>query len=241
MISVVIPTLNEEREIGTTLHNLKELMERKEIEVIVSDGGSTDTTAEIARAYTPHVIVYEGTERQTIAAGRNLGAKQAKGEYLLFLDADVVVPDPSRALKEIVARFERDPGLVGLTVFVKVRAADATIADRLIFGFMNYFVLVINNVFRFGGGPGEFLFMRTDVFRKIDGFREDLPVAEDYDLFRRLKRVGRLTTYSRLTVLHSGRRAHKIGWPRLLFMWAINNIYVILFSRSAHKEWVPVR
>ena len=241
MISVVIPTLNEERELGRTLQNLSEVIKSGEVEVIVSDGGSTDTTAEIARAHTPHVLVYEGKERQTIAGGRNLGAGEARGEYLLFIDADVTIPEPGKAFRDIVTRFERDQKLVGLTVFVKVRPEDATFADRLIFGFMNYFILMINNVFRFGGGPGEFLFIRTDAFRKIHGFREDLPVAEDYDLFRRLKRVGRLTTYSHLTVLHSGRRAHKIGWPRLLFMWAINNIYLILFSRSAHKEWTPIR
>ena len=241
MISVIIPTLNEERELGKTLQNLTEPLQRKEIEIIVSDGKSTDKTVEIAHKYASRVIVYEGEKRQTIAAGRNLGAERATGEYLLFIDADVCIPNPSRALKDVLAEFERDPELVGLTAFVKVRPEDATITDRLIFGFMNYFILLINNVFRFGGGPGEFLFVKTEAFRKINGFREDLPVAEDYDLFRRLKKIGRLMTYLRLTILHSGRRAHKIGWPKLLFMWFINNMFLILFDRSAHREWKPIR
>ncbi len=241
MISIVIPTLNEERELGRTLENLKEPLEQGEIEIIVSDGKSTDKTVEVARRYASRVIVYGGEKRQTIAAGRNLGAEQATGEYLLFIDADVCIPNPSRALKGVLAEFERNPELVGLTVFVKVRPEDATVADRLIFGFMNYFTLVINNVFRFGGGPGEFLFVKTEAFRKINGFREDLPVAEDYDLFRRLKKIGRLMTYPRLTILHSGRRAHNIGWPKLLFMWFVNNVSLILFNRSVHKEWKPIR
>lgn len=241
MISIIIPTLNEERELARTLENLKEPLERGDIEVIVSDGRSKDRTVEIARRYGSRVVVYEGEKRQTIAEGRNLGAAQARGEYLLFIDADVCIPDPVRALRDVVAEFERDPRLVGVTVFVRVRPEDATLSDRLIFGFMNYFVLAMNNLFRFGGGPGEFLFVREVAFRSVSGFRGDLAVAEDYDLFRRLKRVGRLMTYSRLTVLHSGRRAHKTGWPKLLFLWAVNNISVLLFNRSAHTEWTPVR
>lgn len=241
MISIIIPTLNEELEIGATLKNLEELIRRGEIEVIVSDGGSRDRTAEIARIFTPNVVVYAGKERQTIAGGRNLGASMTKGDHLLFLDADVTVPNPSQAFKNILAEFNRDPRLVGLTVFLKVRREDATLADRLIFGFMNYFVLALNNVFRIGGSSGEFLFVRTDAFRKVSGFREDLPVAEDYELFRRLRKVGRVMTYSAITAFHSGRRAHKVGWPRLLFMWAVNNLSVMLFDRSADKEWKPIR
>jgi glycosyltransferase involved in cell wall biosynthesis len=241
MISVVIPTLNEEREIGTTLANLKPLIDAGEVEVIVSDGGSQDQTVELARSYTPHVFAYQGSERQTIAGGRNLGAAQAQGEYLLFIDADVSIPNASRVLKDIVLTFEQNASLVGLTAFVGVRPQDATLADRLIFGFMNYFNYAINNIFHIGGGPGEFLFVRKSAFAAVGGFREDIPVGEDFELFRRLKKVGKLTTYAGLTILHSGRRAHTIGWPKLLFQWATNNLSVMLLNRSAQGEWKPIR
>ncbi len=91
MISFVIPTLNEQKTIEKTLQCLTAFSGKHEI--IISDGKSTDGTVEICRKYTDHVIVYDKPERQTIAMARNMGAVQARGDYLVFLDADVVIPD----------------------------------------------------------------------------------------------------------------------------------------------------
>ena len=94
MISIVIPTLNEERRIGQTLQRLRDTLVG-DFEIIVSDGGSKDKTADIARALADKVIVHSGLDRQTIAGGRNAGAKVAAGEYITFLDADVTIPNPA--------------------------------------------------------------------------------------------------------------------------------------------------
>lgn len=243
MISIIIPTLNEEVEIERTLQYLKECKENCEldIEVIVSDGGSTDKTTLIAKKYADHVLVHEGLKRQTIAHGKNQGAKEAKGEYILFIDADVHIPDTCNDLQKLIAEFVKDQSLVGLTAFLMVRPEDSTFADKVIFGAMNYFSLFVNNVLQSGGAPGEFQMIRVDAFKKVGGFRDDLPVGEDWDLCRRLVKIGKTRTYSGTTILHSGRRAHKIGWPKLLWQWFVNNIYVILFNRSAHDEWKPIR
>jgi len=243
MISIIIPTLNEEGEIERTLQYLKECKENCEIdiEIIVSDGGSTDKTTLIAKKYADHVVVYEGKERQTISGGKNLGASRATGEHLLFIDADVRIPEAHTTIVKIVEEIERDETHLGATAFLMVRPEDATLTDKIIFGFMNYFSVFVNNVLNSGGAPGEFMMIRHKTFKELGGFREDLPVGEDWDLFRRMVKIGKARTYSGVTIFHSGRRAHKIGWPKLLWQWFINNVYVILFDKSAHKEWTPHR
>src|SRR5205085_1564372 len=86
MISIIIPTLNEAKIIGSTLRTLAATLTLPH-EVIVSDGGSSDRTAELAAPYATTVVVYSGTGRQTIGEGRNEGAKLAAGDFLVFLDA----------------------------------------------------------------------------------------------------------------------------------------------------------
>ena len=87
MISIIIPTIKEEKVIGRTLRNLKSRLTIPH-EIIVTDGKSTDKTVEIARGIADKVVEYTGTTRQTIAQGRNDGAKSAQGEYIAFMDAD---------------------------------------------------------------------------------------------------------------------------------------------------------
>ena len=83
MISFIVPTLNEEKVIRKILDCVSGYSGEKEI--IVSDGNSSDKTADIAREYTDKVFVYKGSMRQTIAGGRNAGAENARGDFLFFL------------------------------------------------------------------------------------------------------------------------------------------------------------
>ena len=114
MISIIIPTLNEAKIIELTLRMLTATLTLPH-EVIVSDGRSSDRTAELAARYANTVVVFSGEGRQTIAAGRNDGAKAAAGDFLVFLDADCVIPEPDRFFTQALAYFERNPELVGLT------------------------------------------------------------------------------------------------------------------------------
>src|SRR5690348_12423718 len=94
-ISIIVPTFQEEGYIGQTLRQFcPELRERCGVELIVSDGGSTDATVNLARPLADLVII-SGKE-QTIAAGRNAGAAAARGEIIMFLNADVRLVEPER-------------------------------------------------------------------------------------------------------------------------------------------------
>ena len=84
MISLVIPTLNEEKNIGESLRSLKNQTYRN-FEIIIADGGSKDKTVEIARKYADRVIVYKGSG---ISEAKNRGVREAKGDILVFTDAD---------------------------------------------------------------------------------------------------------------------------------------------------------
>ena len=77
--------------------------------------------------------------------------------------------------------------------------------------------------------------------QKIGGFNEKFVAGEDHDLFQRLTKVGRTRFIKGLTVYHTGRRAHKIGWPRLLSIWLGNVFSFIFLKRSMSKEWKEIR
>ena len=240
ILSIIIPTLNEEKVIENTLKSIKELKDC-DYEIIVSDGGSKDKTIEIAKKYGVKVIVYEGSARQTIASGRNLGASIASGEFFVFLDADVTIPDINNFFRKAMNLFGSQKKLVGLTVRMKVLPELETLADRLFFALNDYNLFFSNNIFRFGSAGGEFQMIKVETFKKQKGYNEKIAVCEDIELFQRLARGGKTRIEMSLNVLHTGRRAHAIGWPKLLSQWFINGTSVTLFKRSFNTVWEEIR
>src|ERR1700722_20305548 len=97
MISIIIPSLNEEKYLPATLESIKR-QDFKDCEIILADAGSTDKTLEIAAQYGCRVI-----EGGLPARGRNNGAQVAKGDILFFLDADSMLPDGF--LSKVIAEF----------------------------------------------------------------------------------------------------------------------------------------
>lgn len=239
MISFVIPTKNEEKTVEKTLQCVAGYS--GEHEIIVSDGASTDGTIEIAGRYTDKIAIYKGGARQTIAAGRNAGVAIAKGDFIVFLDADVYIPDINSFMEKACGFFKSDARLVALTVSYKVLPENETFSDKLVFNFMNFCYRILNNVIKFGGSGGEFQMIRTEIFKKVGGFNETLVSAEDNELFWRLAKIGRTHFEGSLCIYHSGRREHIIGWPRLLYQWFVGYVTVLLFRKSALKEWTEIR
>lgn len=240
MISIIIPTLNEAFVIGKTVNHLKSCKNHK-IEVIISDGNSKDGTIEIAKRLADQVVVYEGVQRQTIAMARNSGAKVAHGDFLVFMDADVYIPDIDNFFTKILKNFENRE-MSAVCVEIKVQKEFETFSDRIIFSILAFTIYLQNNFFKFGGAPGEFQMIRSTAFALSGGYREDLVAGEDYEFFHRLsKKFGQTRFDYSLKVFHPGRRAHQIGWPRLLFQWWTNGIYIMLFGKSYSKVWKEIR
>lgn len=173
-VSIIIPTLNEAARIGILAASLQTLS--GEFEVIVADGGSTDDTIKLARACGWRVIATaRGRGRQMNAA-----AQAAKGDVLLFLHADTELPEEALAMIESLLQDQRVCGGNFSLVF-----DGGTREARLL--------TAIYPLLRLGGmcyGDSA-IFIRRDVFEQLGGYR-DYPVFEDCDLYRRMKRVGRL-------------------------------------------------
>ena len=239
MISIIIPTLNEESVISKTIRGLTSKLTLPH-EIIVSDGKSTDRTVELARQAGAQVVEYGGTARQTIAMGRNAGAAAAKGQFLVFLDADCSIEDPDVFFTAALKEFD-DPKLTGLVSWISVLPEVATWADRLMYGLYNPYLAMLNNVFGVGVSGGEFQMMRRTDFDKIGGYNENLVASEDMDLLGRLAKLGRTKFDTKLVVFHTNRRGHKIGWPKMLYLWTANSISMMWRRKAYSKEWTVIR
>lgn len=239
MLSIIIPTLNEEKVLEQTIKSLRKLNICK-YEIIISDGKSTDDTLLIAQKYADKIISYKGEARQTIAMGRNLGASIAEGDYLVFIDADVIIPDINNFFRKAIDLFEKKR-LVGLTVYVKVFPEMSTFSDRLIFGAINNSHYFLNNFLNVGSAIGEFQMIEANTFKKLGGYNEKIVVGEDRDMFSRLSKNGQVHIEPSLNVLHTSRRAHNVGWSFLITFWMKNTIHLKLYKRSSIDEWKPIR
>ncbi len=176
LVSVIIPTYNEEAVLG---HTLKRISGAENIEIIVADGGSTDSTHEIAEK--------AGAVLLSVQAGRahqlNAGAAAAKGNLLLFIHADTLPPD---GYADLIRRALDNPSTVAGAF--RFQTDSSRTAIRIIEWGAN----IRSAVFRWPYGD-QGLFMEKRVFDEMGGFAS-LPIMEDFDLVRRLRRRGPIKT-----------------------------------------------
>lgn len=239
MFSIIIPTYNEEKYIGNTLAGLKAKLSLPH-EIIVTDDKSRDATAQVAGAHADLVLVPE-SKHVTIAANRNNGAKYARGDFFVFMDSDSTIADPDTFFTRALSHFEHDPKLVALTGRIGVWPELETWGDRLVYFVFNAVHYLKNNILRMGEASGKFQMMRRSAFESVGGYREDLVTREDGDMFNRLAKLGRTLYDHQLVITHTGRRAHRVGWPKLLYVWMLETFWVAAFGKSRVQEWVDIR
>jgi rSAM/selenodomain-associated transferase 2 len=175
-ISVIIPVANEAASLAQCLACIGGAPN----EIIVVDATSEDETGALAQAAGCKVVSSPQRHR---ARQMNLGAAKARGAILLFLHADTWLP--KNALGKIVEAIERS-GAVGGGFSRRYRSSSFTLAmtSRL--------AGLRNRLFGWHLGD-QALFVRRDVFEKLDGYR-DIPIFEDLDFSRRLRAVGKTVT-----------------------------------------------
>ena len=193
-VSLIVPAYNEEFLLPATIRALKDGAEALGLpwELIVVDDGSTDRTAEIARAMGARVVP---VNLRHIAAARNAGGTAATGDVLIFVDADTIVP--SDVLRDAVAAI--DDGAVGGGAGVRYREGEVRWAAALT-------ALIIWIMRRTKWAAGCFVFVRRDVFDRTGGFDERYFASEEIHFSRAVKKYGRFVML-RGDVVTSGRKA----------------------------------
>ncbi len=239
--SVIIPTLNEEKLLPQLLEKIspKELRDKYNYEIIISDGGSSDGTIKIAQPFVDIIIEHLSNKKQNIAQGRNIGAKVAKGSILIFFNGDIIPSDIESFFETIENKFIPSKYLA-MTSLVKVFPEEQTFADIVFQTFYNYYFHFLNLI-GLGMGRGECHIVKKEIFEKMNGYNEDLAAGEDFDLYRRIRKIGKIFFARNIVVYESPRRYRKLGHFRILFTWLINSVYIVLTKTSKSSEWNEVR
>lgn len=237
-LSIIIPTLNEEKAIAKTIGQFRSLS--VEHEVIVSDGKSTDRTVEEAQAHADKVVVLQG-EKHSAGIQRNDGVKASSGEILLFVDSDTYVENLEESVKKALELFAADPSLDGIATQQHVIPDIAHFVDAVVYGFDNNVQWFFNNVLKIGWACGKCMIVRRSSFERVGGFRDYLIFGEDHYLFVDLAKQGKTRYVPSIKYRHSSRRLRKLGLLKFWWTWSTNELYIIFFHRSLVKEWTPIR
>lgn len=214
MISVVIPTLDEEAALPETIRSCRKA---GACEVVVVDGGSADRTVEIARRMADAVV----SAPRGRAAQMNAGAAAARGEVLLFLHADTLLPPGG--LAEVAGALE-DPAVVGGGFRVELAASAASAYVRAALRLAGMGINLRSRATRSFTGD-QAIFVRAAAFGEIGGYPE-IPLMEDVELSRRMTRIGK-TVLLAPRVRPSGRRWEAWGPAKTIaLMWRLRVAYL---------------
>jgi glycosyltransferase involved in cell wall biosynthesis len=224
-ISVIVPAHNEQDYLGPTLDALNG-QDYPECEIIVVANGCSDLTADVARARCHRLVTLA---QKGLGVARNLGARMAAGELLVFLDADTIL-EP-HALRTIGEQFTRQDA--GGTV--KGQPDSSRFAYRLIYGLKNFIHrFVVRN------GSSGVIICWKEHFTRVGGFDERLELRENSELIRRLKKFGGYKYIGETAATTSMRRYERRGvWPivRLwLKLWVLS-----FFGDLSNRKYESVR
>ncbi len=215
-ISIIIPTYNEEE----FLPNLLTSIQRQnfdDMEVIIADAHSTDRTVEIAESYGCKVV-----PGGLPATGRNNGAKVAKGELLLFLDADSVLTN--NYISSSIEEFELHNLGIAITQIVPLEKG---FINQISHEFANYMTKIISEIKPHGAGCYGILTYKS-LHDKVEGFDEHVDFGEDTDYIERIGKISRFKVLDKPRLLISTRRLEEEG---------LKNI-TLKYARSTAKQMV---
>lgn len=214
MLSIVIPTYNEEEYLPFLLRSIQG-QTYTDYEIIVADNHSGDKTRQIAVDFGARVV-----DGGKVAVGRNNGAAAAKGENILFLDADVVLPDPW-FLQMTVAEFQkRDLG----AATCKVDPISDKKIDKVFHEVFNYYMHVTQE--SAPHAPGFCIFVKKSVHEKVGGFDPTITLAEDMDYVNRIGKVDKFGLLKTYKIPVSVRRFDRDGRMNIAVKFLLCELYM---------------
>ncbi len=217
MFSFIVPTLNEESHIGEVLSGLNPQLKKGD-EIIVVDAQSKDRTAQIATKYGAKVVLQP---KSGVGLARTVGAKNAKNDILVFLDADCnLSQDFAARLRKHFSRPE----------IVAVGGLDLYHSDSNVKGWVynTYSVSVFHSAkitHKLTGKywvPANNCAIRKNVFMSVGGYRS--VICEDTDLMKRLPPNRDIVYDKKLVLTLSDRRFKQDGFVKTVALWGWSNI-----------------
>ncbi len=224
MISIIIPTKDEEQYLSNLLKSIRnQSLQPKEI--IVADAGSEDRTREIASEFGATIV-----EGGMPGPGRNRGAEVAETPFLLFLDADVELRDPQFLEKSLGEILENDYDISTCDVF--------PLSDD----FLDHFAHKAYNVYArawgslFAHAPGFCMFVRKDLHEQIGGFDETVTFCEDHDYAKRACKHGAKLGFLKSTVIPvSIRRLDRDGRINIAIKYMLAELHTMAIGPIRHN------
>ena len=229
-ISIIIPTLNEEKYIGPCLQSIADQNFSGSYEVIIGDGASTDKTLDICEKYGAKVVV---EKKPVISAGRRKACAKAKGRIIVSTDADIHAP--VGWLDSIVTNFDGNTGTYGNVVPYDGGKLETWVC-RNVMGKYMWLMGALGSPVPAGS---NLAFNRKD-YEGVGGFSPDLVTAEDLDLVKRLKEVGRVSYNPDSMVYVSMRRVRGWGYGGYIKFHVTNAIKYHTTGKS-HDSYEPIR
>ncbi|TLZ96897.1 MAG: glycosyltransferase [Methanobacteriota archaeon] len=228
-VSVIIPTWNEAKYLPALLDSLQN-QTRSPLEILIADSESTDGTQDLAEAR--GALLVPGDPRGP-GEGRNRGARAARGDVFLFVDADCITPPD--LLDAIVAAFE-EPGVIGGATGFMPALGNA--AERALFSLANGYQRAMT-LWGFPHNAGYCFFFRREAFQALGGLREDMPLNETHDLALRSRSLGRFVILPQ-AVLTSMRRFRTYGYVRtILKEYIASTILYYATGRTSAERFRP--
>ena len=250
LITIAIPAFNEEELLPSTLAAVVEAGEAFtqrgwEMEVVVCDNNSTDSTAEIAEAAGARVVFEEHNQK---SRARNAAGNAAKGEWIIFIDADSA---PSKALFEATAEAMNKKEIIGGGTTVKIEDRHGKEEERMCSDFtlahLEWNARVGSRVLRCP--LSQYCFLRTEDFHELNGYSEKHYAMEELEFGRRLKKLGkkrsqRVQIFTQTPISTSDRKCYGTCIARRQMKMFL--LWVFTVGRSVRKidncgYWYDVR
>ncbi|MDP2666804.1 MAG: glycosyltransferase [Candidatus Diapherotrites archaeon] len=227
-LSIVVCTLNEEKNIATCLNSLRDQDFQGNYEIIVADGNSEDKTVALARPLADKVVV---EKNRSIAYERQAGAGVAEGNIIAFTDADSRAPrDWARKICET---FQKNPSVS--MIYGPVFYSDVSKQEQFLSTFFMPKFLRVMSFLRMHNPIGSNIAIRREVFEKIGGFNTAYITCEDLDLGKRARHHGDLHYDQFLHHFVSARRVKKWGYLRYVGFHLFNGVRYHLTGRASQK------
>jgi rSAM/selenodomain-associated transferase 2 len=218
-VSIIVPTLNEAQGLNEILTQIQQLCP---YELVISDGGSDDYTLEIAEKFTKYVV--KGTAGRALQM--NAGARIATGDIFLFLHADSrIEPASYKKMLHSLENSKKIGGAFSLCID----------SDRWSLRLVTRLANLRSKYLGMAYGDQAF-FVKSSTFQQMNGFAE-LPICEDIDFFKRLRKLGPVVLLKE-KALTSPRRWMKEGiWFTTLRNILIVTLFELGFPPRILTKW----